>query len=131
MRRWIAGLDTRTALPIAVVCNILVLLLGAAIATVEVARAQEPTNGSAGMIPAATTVCFVALTVVLWYLAKGHMWARIVISVLSLISMVVSFLAQVIPMGFEATIIRLCGWVVIFAALGLAFLWVPLPEREH
>ena len=29
MRRWIAGLDPRAALPIAVVCNILVLLLGA------------------------------------------------------------------------------------------------------
>ena len=71
MRRWIAGLDPRAALPIAVVCNILVLLLGAAIATVVVARAQEPTNGSAGMIPAAAAVCFVAIVVVLWYLAQG------------------------------------------------------------
>lgn len=131
MRRWIAGLDTRAALPIAVVCNILVLLLGAAIATVVVARAQEPTNGGAGMIPAAAAVCFVAIVVVLWYLAQGHTWARIVTSVLSLIAMVASVLAQTIPVGYEATIIRLCGWVVIFAALGFAFLWVPLPEREH
>ena len=131
MRRWIAGLDTRAALPIAVVCGILVLLLGAAIATVVVARAQEPTNGGAGMIPAAAAVCFVAIVVVLWYLARGHIWARITTSVLSLVTLVASVLAQAIPMGGEATIIRLGGWVVIFAALGFAFLWVPLPEREH
>ena len=66
MRRWIAGLEPK-ALPFALVCNILTLLMGVSIATVLVARAQETTNGNAGSIPIISAVCFVAIVVVLWY----------------------------------------------------------------
>lgn len=87
MRRWIAGLEPK-ALPFALVCNILTLLMGVSIATVLVARAQETTNGNAGSIPIISAVCFVAIVVVLWYLSKGRLWARLVISVLSFIAIV-------------------------------------------
>lgn len=128
MRRGIEGRE-HFLLPPAVVCSTLVLLLGAAVATVVVARALEPTNGSAGGVPAISAVCFVAGVLVLWNLAAGRRWARYVTSVLSLAAMIVGLAAQVLPLGYEATIIRLFGWMIICAALGLAFLWTPLPPR--
>ena len=130
MRRWIAGLEPK-ALPFALVCNILTLLMGVSIATVLVARAQETTNGNAGSIPIISAVCFVAIVVVLWYLSKGRLWARLVISVLSFIAIVFSLIMTSTSMGFEGTIIRLFEVMLIFASLGLSFLWIPLPEREQ
>ena len=130
MRRWIAGLEPK-ALPFALVCNILTLLMGVSIATVLVARAQETTNGNAGSIPIISAVCFVAIVVVLWYLSKGRLWARLVISVLSFIAIVFSLIVTSTSMGFEGTIIRLFEVMLICASLGLSFLWIPLPEREQ
>lgn len=130
MRRWIAGLEPK-ALPFALVCNILTLLMGVSIATVLVARAQETTNGNAGSIPIISAVCFVAIVVVLWYLSKGRLWARLVISVLSFIAIVFSLIVTSTSMGFEGIIIRLFEVMLIFASLGLSFLWIPLPEREQ
>ena len=114
MRRWIAGLEPK-ALPFALVCNILTLLMGVSIATVLVARAQETTNGNAGSIPIISAVCFVAIVVVLWYLSKGRLWARLVISVLSFIAIVFSLIVTSTSMGFEGTIIRLFEVMLIFA----------------